>query len=281
MTDTVQDGTLRTRRALLTAAAGGAAALAVGAIKPAGVAAAPANMQTETNNLTIDGTGLTNSTSGGTAFYANGQDAGIGVDGSSDTGIGVRGHSQVTSDPATNVTNAGVVGVAGDEGAINANIALTGVYGYSDPSPDPDNFTAAGVWGESGDWGVIGSGSGGVLGDGFFGVFGGTAAPGGVGVFAAGDDPAAFGLFVAGRAMFSRSGRATVNAGNNKKVVNLAGCNSNTLVIAVLAQNRAGRYVRAAVPETGKFTIYLNNDVGSNTKVSWIAFSNPAAANAG
>ena len=279
MTDTVQDGTLRTRRALLTAAAGGAAALAVSAIKPAGAAAAPSPMLTETNNLAADGTGITNSASGGTAFFANGQDAGIGVDGSSDTGIGVRGHSQDTSDPATNVTNAGVVGVAGDEGAINANIALTGVYGYSDASPDLNVSVASGVWGDSPDIGVIGSGSIGVLGDGAFGVLGTTSTPDGAGVWAESTVIGGLALAVSGRAAFSRSGKATVRSGNNKKVVTLAGCTAATLIIAVLAQNRAGRYVRAAVPASGKFTIYLNQNVGSNTKVSWIALTNPATLN--
>ena len=266
MTDTVQDGTLRTRRSLLTAAAGGAAALAVGAIKPGAVAAGVAEpVIQDTDNATVAPTGVTNSTADSTALYGTGS-----------TGIGVQGRSTDTSDPESDLRSAGVVGIAGDDANVNANIALTGVYGVSDASPVPDVLTAAGVWGESPDWGVIGSGSGGVLGDGFFGVLGGSATPGGVGVFGIGDDPDAFGLVVDGRAMFSRSGRATVNAGKKKKVVNLAGCTANTLVIAVLAQNRASRYVRAAVPEAGKFTIYLNNDVGKNTKVSWIAFSNPA-----
>jgi hypothetical protein len=267
MTDTVQDGTLRTRRSLLTAAAGGAAALAVGAIKPAAVAAAPAPMLTETNNAAIAPTGVTNSTADSTALFGTGS-----------TGIGLRGHSTDSSDPEANASNAGVVGIAGDIANVNPNIALTGVYGVSDASPVPEVVAAAGVWGESGDWGVIGSGSGGVLGDGVIGVLGATATPDGVGVLGVSDAPGSFGLIVEGRAMFSRSGRATVSAGRNKRVVTLPGCTAATLVLAVLAQNRAGRFVRAAVPESGKFTIYLNANVASNTKVTWIAFSNPATA---
>jgi hypothetical protein len=277
MTDTVQDGTLRTRRSLLTAAAGGAAALAVSAIKPGAVAAGvvePVNQ--DVDNATVAITEISNATDGVDAFAGNATGDGTGSVGTSDTGIGVMGVSDVSSDPETNTRNAGVVGVAGSTGNIATNIALTGVYGVSDASPDTEVTVASGVWGESGDWGVIGFGSGGVLGDGAIGVLGGTATPDGFGLFGVSDDPQGFGLAVAGRAVFSRSGRATVNAGSKKEVVNLAGCTANTLVIAVLAQNRAGRYVRAAVPEAGKFTIYLNNDVGSNTKVSWIAFSNPA-----
>jgi hypothetical protein len=277
MTDTVQDGTLRTRRSLLTAAAGGAAALAVSAIKPAGVAAAPANMQTESDNPTTnDATGVTNSTDGVTALYGSAAGNGTGVEGTSETGKGLRGHSMDTSDPQNNTDNAGVVGVAGDVGAIASSIALTGVYGYADTTPDSNFAVGSGVWGDSPDIGVFGGGSIGVIGDGGFGVLGSTSVTDGAGVFAESTVGDAVALAVDGRAVFSRSGRATVNGGSKKEVVNLAGCTSNTLVIAVLAQNRDGRYVRAAVPESGKFTIYLNANVGSNTKVSWIAFTNPA-----
>ena len=277
MTDTVQDGTLRTRRALLTAAAGGAAALAVGAIKPAGVAAGvvPEPVIQDEDNATVALTSISNATADVDSFAANATGEGTGSAGSSGAGIGVMGHSADATDPATNTRNAGVVGVAGTTGNINANIALTGVYGVSDIEPE-SGFTAAGVWGESGDFGVIGSGFGGVLGDGVLGVFGASSEADGIGVLAVADAPSGFGLLVDGRAVFSRSGRTTVNSGSRKKVVTLAGCTAATLVFAVLAQNRAGRYVRAAVPEAGKFTIYLNNDVGSDTKVSWIAFSNPS-----
>jgi len=266
MTDTVQDGTLRTRRALLTAAAGGAAALAVGAIKPGAVAAGVDEpVLQDQDNATVAATGVTNATDGSNALYGTGS-----------TGIGVKGRSSDTSDPANDTRNAGVVGIAGDEGAIASNIALTGVYGYADETPDPEVGIGSGVWGDSPDIGVFGGGSIGVEGVGGFGVLGSTSAEDGAGVFAESTVNDAVALAVLGRAVFSRSGRATVNAGKKKEVVNLAACTANTLVIAVLSQNRDGRYVRAAVPESGKFTIYLNRNVGSNTRVSWIAFTNPA-----
>ena len=276
MADTVQDGTLRTRRSLLTAAAGGAAALAVSAIKPGAAAAGviePVNQ--DMDNATAAATGVTNATANVNALYGTASGSGSGVEGNSATGNGVRGHSANTSNPATNTGNAGVVGVAGDEAAINPNIALTGVYGFSDPSPNLDVAVASGVWGDSDDIGVIGSGGIGVLGDGGFGVLGTTAAADGAGVWAESTVNSAVALAVSGRAVFSRSGKATIKGGNNKKVVTLPGCTASTLIIAVLAQNRAGRYVRAAVPESGKFTIYLNQNVGSATKVSWIALTNP------
>lgn len=276
MTDTVQDGKLRTRRSLLTAAAGGAAALAVSAIKPGGAAAGiDEPVLQDQNNATAALTSVSNATNGGDAFAANATGDGTGSAGNSGTGIGVMGVSADSTDPATNTDNAGVVGVAGDTGNLASNFALTGVYGVSDPSPDPENFTAAGVWGDSGDIGVIGSGSIGVLGDGGAGVIGVTASPFGFGVLAESDDVDGLGLGVIGKAVFTRSGKVTVKAGNKSKVVNLPDCTAQTLVIAVLANNRDGRYVRAAVPSAGSFKIYLNANVGSDTKVSWIAFTDP------
>jgi hypothetical protein len=37
----------------------------------------------------------------------------------------------------------------------------------------------------------------------------------------------------------------------------------------VLNSNRSGRYVRAVVPASGKFTIYLNSTVSSSTYVAF------------
>jgi len=264
----------RSRRALLAAAAGGAAALAATALRPAGAAAASVAMMTEIDNVTTEATSVTNTESGETAFIARAQDDGTGLEAVSSTGMALVGHSADTSDPETNTRNAGVVGVAGDNGAIADNIALTGVYGYSDPSP-VEGFVGAGVWGESDDFGVIGAGSIGAYGEGGLGVLGFTTASDGIGVYAASDEATALALRVEGRAEFTRSGRATVSAGAKKKTVTLAGCTTSTIVFAVLNSNRAGRYVRAVVAGTGSFVIYLNADVSSSTLVAWIAFTNP------
>jgi hypothetical protein len=51
--------------------------------------------------------------------------------------------------------------------------------------------------------------------------------------------------------------------------VTLAGTSSASRVFAVLHSNRAGRYVRAVVPTTGSFTIYLNTTVTSATYIAW------------
>jgi hypothetical protein len=274
MTDTVQDRTLRTRRSLLTAAAGGAAALAVGAIKP-GAVSAGVNLPVLQNedNATVLPTGVTNSTNGGTALYGHAALDGRGVEGSSVEGPGVYGLSPDTSDPENNTKNAGVVGIAGDQADVATNYGLTGVYGYADTAP-LEGWTGAGVWGDSPDIGVAATGSMGVWANGGWGVRALTG--NGIGVYTSSDSIAGLALLAQGRAAFSRSGRTTIKSGNAKKVVSLGGVTASSLVFAVLAQNRSGRYVRAAVPESGKFTIYLNQNVSSDTKVSWIVFTNPS-----
>ena len=73
--------------------------------------------------------------------------------------------------------------------------------------------------------------------------------------------------------LFSRSGRATIGAGKSSIRVNLAGVSANSRVFAVLHSNRSGRYVRAVVPTTGYFTIYLNTTVASSTYVAWFVLN--------
>jgi hypothetical protein len=275
VTDSATQDIVRSRRAILAAAAGGAAALAATAIGPASVAAVAAPMLTEQDNPATAPTGVTNSDAGEQAFYGHAAGAGNGLEGTSVTGHGARGISTDTSVPATNTSNAGVVGVAGAIGNIPSNIALTGVFGYSDPSPDV-NFGAAGVWGDSDDVGVVGTaGDVGVLGDAGIGVLGYGEGTTGIGVLASGDSGSRA-LLVNGRAEFTRSGRTTISAGHSTRAVTLAGCTTSTLVFAVLSTNRSGRYVRAVVPAAGKFTIYLNTTVSATTSVTWIAFTNPA-----
>ena len=76
-------------------------------------------------------------------------------------------------------------------------------------------------------------------------------------------------LSVAGKAHFSRSGRTWIRAGHASLTVALAGTTSASRVFAILASNRAGRYVRAAVPSTNSFTVYLNANAISDSVVAW------------
>jgi hypothetical protein len=199
---------------------------------------------------------------------------GTAVLGYSGNAIGVNGVSSDISNPATNVLNAGMVGVAGDPTEIASNIALTGVYGWASGDVNGD-FVPAGVWGDSGILGVVGTGGTGVAGLGPLGVDGYATNAGGIGVLAEGV-AGSRALRVAGRAEFTRSGRTTIAAGASSKKVTLSGCTTSTLVFAVLGASRSGRWVRAVVPVSGAFTIYLNTSVTSSTPIIWIAFTNPS-----
>jgi hypothetical protein len=267
---------LRSRRSLLAAAAAGAAAAAAAAIAPASVAAASTAVMTEVDNPANGPmTSISNASALDGAFGASASGSGTGVLAQSVRGMGALGTSEDTTDPANNSMNAGVVGVAGETGSVADNIGLTGVYGYADPSL-AEGFVGAGVWGDSPDIGVIGTGATGVQGVGIWGVQGYTEEPGGVAVYAQSADAGARALRVEGRAEFTRSGRVSMGSGTSTKKVSLAGCTSNTMIMAMMASNRSGRWVRAVVPTTGSFTIYLNGTLSSAAYVVWIALTNPS-----
>lgn len=250
--------TLRSRRAILAAAAGGAATLAASAAMPLSAAAAPANMQTESDNATTATTSITDSAADSNAFegHATGTGAGFGLEGTALAAAGVFAWS--VTDPST----------YWDPAFDPAFTNYTGVFG-SAPASSVITAVGTGVWGDSPDVGVYGSGSVGVEGYGGWGVAGYANGTGGsVGVYAQADVPSRA-LFVDGKAHFSRSGRNTIGTGKSSITINLAGTSSGSRVFAVLHSNRAGRYVRAVVPTTGKFTIYLNTTVTSATYVAW------------
>ena len=268
--------TLRSRRSVLAAAAAGAAAAATAAISPPSVAAASTAVMTEVDNPTNGPmTSISNSSALDGAFGASAGGSGTGVLAQSSNGMGALGSSEDTTDPANNTLNAGVVGVAGDTSSVADNIGLTGVYGYADPSLT-EGFVGAGVWGDSADIGVVGTGATGVQGIGIWGVQGYTQESGGIGVFAQSAAAGARALRVEGRAEFTRSGRVSIASGSASKKVTLPGCTSNTLIMAMMASNRSGRWVRAVVPTTGSFTIYLNGTLSSSAYIAWIAFTNPS-----
>lgn len=273
MADSVALDAPRSRRAVLAAAAGSAAALAVSTIRPPAASAASVAVMTETINETAATTTISNSAENGVGFA--GQGNGAGIQGFSAKATGVFGHSTDTSDPENDVRNTGVVGIAGNDGDTAANRSLTGVYGFSDPSPLQD-FVGAGVWGDSADIGVIGTGGIGTLGDGAWGAYGVGRGSSGIGLYGTTDNAAGRALRVEGRAEFTRSGRATVVSGSTKKVVALTGCTPSSLVFAVMNTNETSRWVRAVVPAAGSFTVWFNAALTSAAAIVWIAFTNPS-----
>lgn len=240
----LEDHPPRSRRALLAAAAGAAGALAATAAMPLTAAAAdPDDVVKETENQTVLTTSITQATDGQVAFKAK----------------------------TTTTGAAGLVGSTGDETSIATNTAFTGAYGWA-PTAASASFFATGLWGDSEDVGTYGSGFVGVRGDGFVGVFG-RGDVGGIGVQAVGATATDVALSVTGKVRFSRSGRSTIGAGKASIKVTLAGVSTSSRVFAVLHSNRSGRYVRAVVPTTGSFTIYLNTTVTSSTYVAWFVIN--------
>ena len=234
----------RSRRALLAAAAGGATALAASAALPLTAAAADPNDVVK---------GVDNATT--TATAVNNTGTGVGFEGSSTTAAGVYGWS-----------------VGEPEGFDAAETLNTGVFGHT-PSTGLDNLFGTGVWGDSEDIGVYGSGSIGVAGVGGIGVEGDAFGPGGIGVRAWTNSTNQIALDVVGKVRFDRSGRSTIGKGKSSIKVTLAGVSSSSRVFAMLHSNRSGRWVRAIVPTSGSFTIYLNTTVTSSTYVAWFVLN--------
>lgn len=232
----------RSRRALLAAAAGGAAAFAVTATIP--LTAAAADGDPVLVGADHDGTQETS------LVVTSPVD---------DPQVAFRGHN-VGADAA------GVIGSAGDETEIDEDTPFTGVYGWSEA--DPVEFLGSGVWGSSPDSGVVGTGSVGVLGLGSSGVVG-VGDSGGVGIEAVGFTGTDYALNVDGKVHFRRSGRASIGTGKSSVKVTLPGTTSQSRVFALLHSNRSNRWVRAVVPTTGSFTVYLNASMTSATWVAW------------
>lgn len=245
----------RSRRAILTAAAASAAAVAASAILPR-VASAhdPDDVALNLPNATTATTSITNATADNDALSGNAAGFGFGLLGTSAAGGGIVGWSVRAPDVSLFPPSA---------------LAVTGIFG-SAPAGDGVTTVGTGVWGDSPDIGLYGSGSTGVYGYGGIGVEGdANAVPGSVGVRAWAPSTAQLALKVTGKVQFSRSGRQAMSTGKSSVVKTLAGVTSTSKVFAVLATSESGRYVRAVVPAAGKFTIYLNTTLTSSAVVSW------------
>jgi hypothetical protein len=251
---------LRTRRALLTAAAGTAAALAASAALPLTAAAAdPDDVVKGVDNATTQTTSITDSGAGSTAVQGNatGTGAGYGVEGTSLGAGGVVGWS-VSSPQASYWPDFDP-----------AFTQYTGVFGSSPTYPDP-NILATGVWGDSPDIGVYGTGLFGVYGFGAIAVQGvANSQSGSIGVRAIATNNSQKALVVTGKVSLSRSGRKTMGSGTSSTTISLAGVTTTSKVFAVLSTNEKGRWVRAVVPGTNSFVIRLNTALASSAVVSW------------
>ncbi len=259
----------RTRRAVLGAALGGAAAAAAHGL----IAASPALADTGDGALL----GVDNQSDAPTAFEnttdldpsLKGQHAaaGMGVLGWSAQGAGVYGSAGPDAVSSSNVTESGVYGYA------NVSGASTGVWG--------DSFAGTGVFG-SGAFGLYGWGYYGVVGDadvtgvGVYGWVGGAVAPappGGVAVYARAETTSQTALQVAGKVKFDRAGKTYLSASQRSRTISKSGVTSNSYVVATLQTSVSGVYVRAVVPSSGKFTIYLSKAAGKRVYVGYLVIN--------
>lgn len=289
----------RSRRALLAAALGAAAATVAGALgRPFPVTAANGDVVHVGDSLTgTQTTTLTNTVSDPATLGKNAINgvatAGLGIYGRSASASGVYGTS--TSGPGVSGVSVADAGVAGRSdgprgGVAGASISnYAGVVGYSWSGapvggvlPDApaktgvygaasQDVTARGVFGQT----TIGIGVLGAATTGF-GVWGSSAS--GCGVYGVSYTGTAVkaesvsggtALDVVGKAKFSRAKKVTIGAGRSSLKVTLDGVTTASLVFAVLRSNRSGVYVRAVTPSAGYFTIYLNKAVTAGTYVAY------------
>ena len=255
----------RSRRALLAAAAGGAAALAAQAALPLTAVAA------DPNDVVL---GAENHSTARTAILRDDDSpnsVGMTISNGGEQSVGTETFGQGIGLYAGGLTLAGTYSVSrasvDNVPAPFLETAYTGVYGYS--AADPVNGLGTGVWGESDDYGVYGSGGVGVYGFGGIGVIGESASTSLPAILAFGATASSPALEVQGKVKFNRAGRKTIGAGKSTLVVTMAGVTTTSKILAVLNSNRSGRYVRAVVAGSGKFTIYLNSSVSSSTYVAY------------
>ena len=186
---TVDTSKPTSRRAVLGAALGGAAAVGIHALASApGVRAVDEPLLLNVGNAGTASTSLSASLTQDTVFgVSNSGSEGTAIQGASDDGTGLAGYTTtgngVYADSmgvagyglhATGGGGAAVWAASGDtSGALTHDSAPstdeTGVYGYCDVS----ETNSAGVWGDSNQSaGVVGTGSTGVIGAGGWGVWG-------------------------------------------------------------------------------------------------------------
>ncbi len=224
----------------------------------------------------LQGTGVWGNSDTGRGLFGR-STSGTGISAQTDTGRGVYATSAAVDKTAilgqSTGNSAGIQGVSGSaspaaepetgvQGTANQSFAANGVYGQS--------TIGAGVWGDSPEGvGVIGTAGGdgtGVYGAGPVGVYG----EGSVGVYASGPDDG-YALIVEGPSLFTQSGFVTITAGSTAVVGVSGGLRTDSMVLAVLASNRGGIWVRATVVNAvaGTVTIYLNTTVPGTTKIAW------------
>jgi hypothetical protein len=185
------------------------------------------------------GVGVTGISSAGTGMTAqSGASNGVGIKATSLSGS--------TAKAVWGVSDAGYGGYFTATGSVGYGLsAIGGKYGVRADGP-------VGTYSTGTTTGVEGSTSSGS------GVYGHATSGIGVNAYANGG----VALQVQGRAKFSRSGTVIVGAGTASKAVSLSGTTGNSMILAIAQQN-ANVFVKATVPGSNTFTIYLTGNAPS------------------
>jgi len=273
----------RSRRTVLAGALAGLGAIVASGIgRPAPLRAANGDpvILGQANTATTQ-TAISNTATNGAALQVNGNGAGNGINGYSPSGAGINGSSG---------SGVGVHGYSPSGGGVlGESTSGNGVSGYSSSNGvdgESVSSSASGVYGHNNYQGYGIAGRSNSPGLGVSGIYAaaslGENTAGGIGVWArsqagvalyadAIDQASAIALKTRGVAQFSRSGKLTVLAGQSSVTKTGIRIEADSLVLAVLQQNRSGTWVRSAEPNAAgdSFTIRLNKAVAGDTKVGW------------
>jgi hypothetical protein len=282
----------RSRRALLMGAFGGVAAVVAQALgRPAPVRGADVVLG-GTNNTTQ--TTTIQNTANEELVLAVLSDEGIALGAAGWAGAFLVGRNRAgvtgiqSSTPLLRrvpAVKAGVIGIGEDIGVRGTSSDRVGVLGFAGSNSGPTNMPPnVGVYG----WSTTEGGgvSMGVLGRSTapvgYGVFGTSEAGSGVSGFTedgiavaatVGSGGSGRALAVSGRVSFTSSGIATVNAGNDQKVVTPGVPLTPTSKVLATVMGNAGPGVvlkRVSVDAAAdKFTIVLSGNAANNTAVAW------------
>jgi hypothetical protein len=255
-----------TRRALLGAGLGSLAALVVEAFRrPSPVRAEGETIHVGDNHFTAEtATYLKNTTTDADVFIGNTTKSGRAFYGKSTGGTAIEGRTEASSPRAglSGVTSAAAgVAVRGVNEATNAYGALavgkTGVHGSTGDGSAVSGSAGIGT-------GVDGSSESGI------GVDGSSSY--GIGVHAGSSAGKGTALHVDGTTVFTRSGIASIPAGQSHVIVSVSSLMASSFVLATLQQYRSGVWVAAVVKNVpaGTLTIRLSSTVGVETRVAYL-----------
>ncbi len=113
-------------------------------------------------------------------------------------------------------------------------------------------------------------------GTGGVGVYGWTglafppAPSAGVGVYARAESTSQTALQVVGKFKFDRAGRQSLSSTQTSKKFTKTGVTSSSQILATLQTSVSGLYIRAVVPTTNAFTVYLSKAGGKTVYFSYM-----------